>query len=157
MKNINVIISLLVVALLIWGAIEFKDTPTYYSFKSKVDNVFQHIVQYVRVTKHNIMFDISSERNPPVSFIDKEAKLQAFLYPASEVFQKFDEQDWQQFYAYLWNLIYGSTDEEQGSFKVKRHRSKDDIEEQLIYDYPDPFARLQPQHWNYFWSITLGE
>jgi hypothetical protein len=157
MKYAGSIISLLVVALLVWGAIEFKDTPAYYSFKAKLDNVFQKIVQYVQVTKHNIMFDVSSERKPPATLIDKEAKLQAFLYPASEEFQRFDDKDWQQFYAYLWNLIYGATEEEQGSFEIKRHRSKDEIEEQLIHDYPDPFSRLQRQHWNYFWNITLGE
>ena len=157
MKNINVIVSLLVIGLLIWGAVEFRDTPTYYSIKSKVVNAFQYAMQYINVKRHNIAVEVFPERKPPTTFIDKEAKIQAFLYPASQEFQKFDDQDWRQFFAYLWNLIYGSTQEEQGDFKVKRHRSKEEIKEELIYDYPDPFSRLQPQHWNYFWNITLGE
>ena len=68
-----------------------------------------------------------------------------------DFFGKFKYKDWQEF----WNIIYEPIEEEQGQFKVKRHRTQEEIEGHLMYYYPEPFSRFRKRQWDHFWSVIF--
>jgi len=147
MKYLVNIIAIIVIALLIWGAIEFKKSNTYYSFQRGLSNFSQRVKNFINVKKHNIGMDISPPRKVPLTFIDKEAALQEYL---PEVFQKFDAQEWKEF----WALIYTPIEEKQGRFTVKRYRTREEVESVLKDRYPNPLAYFRENYWYELWSIA---
>lgn len=146
MKYLGNIIAIIVVGVLVWGAIQFKKSDTYQSLRWKLGNAFQHIKTFINVHKHNISMEWSPSRKSPLTFIEKEEALRVYI---PEVFGKFDARQWREF----WALIYVPIEEKQGSFKVKRYRTKEEIESYLRYKYHNPFAYFEKGHWFVFWNI----
>lgn len=147
MKYFINIIAIIVVVLLVLGAIQFKSSDTYYYLKSRVEYFFQRAKNYVEVKKHNIGMETAPKRKAPLTFIVQEETLRRYI---PHVFGKFDQQEWNEF----WGLIYEPIKEKQGFFKVKRYRSKSEIESYLKNHYPDPFTRFRESNWYDFWNIA---
>jgi hypothetical protein len=165
MRYIGSIIFLAFIALLVFGAIEFKESSSYYNYRAKAENFIQYIKEWFKVKKHNaeLTYDlpsavgrgsvqsqnVSSVRKPPLSLMLVRTKLESF-FPDNFV-KELDQQDWNN----IFRLIYEPVSEQQGNFEVKRYLSQDEIEQELIYQYRFPFARFQRQHWDYFWNVVL--
>jgi hypothetical protein len=147
---LNFVLSFVIVFLIIIGAISFKKSHLYQSFREKLDNFYQYIAQFIEVKKHNLSMELSPPRKPPLTLIEKETQLRMFL---PNFFGRFDREEWENF----WALIYEPIEETQGAFKVKRYRTKEEIEDYLAYYYPQPFSYFRKQHWDYFWNIVLGK
>lgn len=141
MKFFVSFLSLCVIGALIFGLIFFKKSSF---FQENQGGVFQNIKEFMAVKKHNLFF---AQRQPPISFVEKEAKLSEFL---PQVFGQFDSGEWRDF----WALFYEPMEVEKGKYKVKKYRSKADIEEYLTMNYENPFSFFKPEHWAYFWEIV---
>lgn len=148
MSFFKVLSGLLILFFLIVGAITLKETAFPEYLKQNSSNLLETIKYKLGIISHNINEDINPSRKVPVTVIDRQAKLEAFI---PQVFENYTEQDWREF----WNLIYGYQREGEGIIKQKVYRSKEEIEDYLKYYYPDPFNFMQAQHWDYFWSLAL--
>lgn len=155
MKYFNSLLSLFVIGLLIAGLLYFKELPFYDYLKAQTSNITAFVSQFFRSKKHNISLELGSERKPPITLLDKKVKLKGFLYSSSQTFQRYDDQDWAEFWHDFWNQIYQPISE--GQFNTKRYKSKEEIKAYLVQNYPDPFIRFQKPHWNYFWSIVFSQ
>ncbi|UCC95421.1 MAG: hypothetical protein JSW40_01395 [Candidatus Omnitrophota bacterium] len=144
MKYIVNIVAILLVVILVFAVIEFKDSSSYYALQKNFQRLLQPIQQFFKVKKHNISMEVSPERQPPLTFIEQEANLREFV---PDVFGKFDERDWQQF----WSLIYLPTTEKQGLLAVKRYRTKEEIEDYLRDRYPRPLSYFRGSDWDELW------
>lgn len=166
MRYVGTIIFLALIALLVFGAIQFKDHPYYNLYRTKATNLIQYIKQWIGVKKHNISmtYDLPSpkeewmtgdqeaiaSRKPPMSLLVVKTKLENFF---PEKFTKeLDQSDWN----YIFDLIYEPVYDQQGDFKVKRYLTRGEIEQELTYQYRFPFSYFQKKHWDYFWSVVLG-
>ncbi len=166
MRYIGSIIFVAIIALFVFGAIEFKDSSSYHLYRARAENLIQYIKQWVRVKKHNIRMtydvpspqeewmtgeqDATAVRKLPMSLLVVKTKLENF-FPDKFV-RELDQSDWN----YIFNLVYEPIYDQQGDFKVKRYLTQEEIEQELINSYSFPFSYFQKQHWDYFWSILLG-
>ncbi len=149
MRFFKSLIGLTIVLFLIIGAVKFKNSSLYEISRQNFSNLIEFLKIKLKILKYNISEDISPSRKAPLTFLKKEEKLKLFL---PDVFGSFSPQDWREF----WDLIYGRKKVGEGLIKQKVYRTKEEIEDYLIYNYPI-FSRFQPQHWDYFWSIVLGD
>lgn len=141
------ILAWIFVAILVWGAIQYKSDPGFIACRARVT---QPISNYITVKKHNIGFDFSPQRTPPLTTVKQEAALLSFL---PGVFNDFGYQDWQEF----WSVIYGPIEEQEDSFKVKRYRTKEEMERYLRSRYGEPFSSFSKDNWDAFWNIALSK
>ncbi len=149
MRYGGTIVCLALVIVLVFAAIQFKKSPAYYSLQQRSENLLERVKHFIRVKKHNISTEFAAqERMKPLDAVHKETKLRSFL---PDVFGEFTREDWKEF----WALLYEPIEEEQGSLKVKRFRSKEEIEDELMYNYSTPFSYFQKRQWDYFWSIIF--
>lgn len=149
MKYIKNLIGIAVVIVLALGIINFHKIDRLNSLKSTISSWFGFTKQRVDVFKHNLSFTLAPGRKRPLSFLNREAKL---IHLAKDVFGQFDPSQWDDF----WKLIYDPVEESQGSLKVKRYRSQEEIEYYLEDTYFNPFSYFKKEHWDYFWSIVFG-
>lgn len=176
MRYIGSIIFVAIIALFVFGAIEFKDSSLYHIYKTKSTNLIQYIKQWIDVKKHNMrvtyhlptpkekwmvnkesvsdaQWQINEDeyipgRTPPLTLLVVKTKLENF-FPERFV-KELDQDDWD----YIFDLIYEPIEEKQGDFMVKRYLTQKEIEQELIYQYKFPFSYFKDQHWNYFWQIV---
>lgn len=150
---INIITLIVLVSLVLW-VIHLKNTGEWDIFIKRIQYSFQEsfksLSKRVEAYKHNLSFVTSPERKRPLTFIENEALLREFI---PQVFGNFTPQEWEDF----WSMIYDAAEEEQGAVKIKRYRSKEEIESYLRYNYPNTFSYLDKGGWQYFWSIVLKE
>ena len=147
MKYIINIIAIVVIALLVFGAIEFKKSNAYYGLQRNIGNLTQTVKNYINVKKHNISMETAPPRQTPLTFIDKEAALEQYL---PEVFASFSEQEWRSF----WALVYVPIKEKQGKLTVKRYRTQEEVQSILKKRYSNPFSYFDSNYWYEFWSIA---
>ena len=147
MKLFGFILTCLILGVLIYGAIEFKEAPRYNIWKEKATNVKDYLESLVKNFKHNLSFDFSPQRKRPLSFSEQESRLADFL---PQVFGGFSLAQWEEF----WNYIYQPLEVTEGKLKTKRYRTQEEIQDQLKELYPNPFSYFQAQHWSYFWEIV---
>lgn len=147
--QISTLITLLIIYVVIMSVIEFKKSPRYSNLENKVQQSVKYAKDFSEITQQNIGIDFDPPRKPPLSFLEKETKLGNFI---PQIFNNFSLDDWQDF----WAVIYNPIKEKKGSFTVKRYRTEKEIEEYFKSKYPDPFAKMQKEHWDYFWKIIFG-
>lgn len=163
MRYLGSILFLGLIALLVFGAISFRDSPHYHAYRERATGVIDYLRQWVRVKRHNI--EISHRwptsdrpdpeqgvlrRSPPTSLLLVRTKLEEFFPP--EFLRTLHEDDWD----YMFSLIYQPVDDRQGDFVVKRYLTQEEIEQELIYQYSFPFSYFERIHWSYFWETVLG-
>lgn len=165
MRYLGTIIFLAIIALIIFGSIQFKDSPLYQTYRTKAENLIQYIKRWGQVKRHNMKIDYSipapreewmtgeqeviSSRNPPMSLLVAKTKLENFF--PDQFVKTLKQDDWD----YIFSLIYEPVSEKQRDFTVKRYLTKEEIEQDLIYQYDFPFSYFRQQHWDYFWDIVL--
>ena len=138
-------IAVLIVALIVFWAIQFTNTPLHSDLMYSIRHAFSGVGKFLETKKANIELETSPTRVAPVTFIAKESRLRTFL---PTVFGNFESDDWGQF----WALIYTPV-EEKGGFGAKRYRTKEEIESYLRNRYNDPFSYFKDEHWQSFWKI----
>ena len=151
MKIFRYFIGVFVLAVLAFSVVQFKKTSSYSSLKYNLSEITNLIKYKLGIIGHNISTDVDPQRKIPLTLIVKQEKLKA-LSP-DYVLGDFTPEEWHNF----WELIYGYKEEGEGWPKAKVYRSKGEIEEELIYNYPDPFSYFKDRQWNYFWSVVLGK
>jgi len=147
MKYLFNIIAVFLVFLVVLGAIKFKDSDTYYGWRNKVLEFFQDSADFIKDRKENIALESSPKRKAPVTFIEQEEILKAYV---PDVFGNFSQKQWVSF----WNLIYKPVATSKSFFAKKRFRTQEEVERILINSYPDPFSYFQVTHWHDFWDIA---
>lgn len=102
----------------------------------------------IKINFDNFFYEMSPERSKPISTLEKETRLITLI---QDPFRDFTQDDWQKF----WHIIYGVYPEkpQAGKASKKRQLTQDEMEEQLIKDYPMPFSYFTEQHWAEFWKI----
>ncbi|MCM8787791.1 MAG: hypothetical protein NC935_07075 [Candidatus Omnitrophica bacterium] len=149
MKYIVNIAAILIIVFLVFLLIHVKTSALDNKFGLKIKNFFQQIFTFFKIQKQNIGIEISPQKTRTLTFIEKETYLRMF---APATFGNFTDRDWQEF----WSIIYEPIGDKQGKFTVKRYRTKDEIEAELINRYPNPFAFLRGEHWRMFWNDILN-
>ena len=157
MKYVTYALSLILIILMVVGGTVYKKSPSFLSFQERLEYAYQYITNYIGITKHNLSFDYDPVRRRPLSFLERETKIQSAFLADREPYVDFSQEEWNDFWRNLWGLIFDPIAEKEGKFTVKRYRTIDEIEGYLIFTYPDPFERLSRQHWDYFWSIVFGK
>jgi hypothetical protein len=149
MKYIVNIIALCVLAVGILAVIKFKDSDAYYAFEKKMESVGKGAGEFMEAKKKTVQMEMAPTRRRPITFIEQEEKLMMF---APNVFEGFSEASWSNF----WDFIYELIEDNSGKYPTKRHRTKEEIKEFLINQFPKPFSQFRQDHWHYFWEIVLG-
>ncbi|MBU2103318.1 MAG: hypothetical protein ABH865_08360 [Candidatus Omnitrophota bacterium] len=144
MKYLVNSLALLLVALIIFFAIQKKSIFSYKPTKKLIDTTGA----LINATKHNLAMEVSPGRSPKITLIEKEAYLRMF---APDLFSNFNERDWQKF----WAIIYQPVKDKSGGFVIKRYRTKEEIMAILVDQYPNPFSFLQKEHWDIFWQDVV--
>ncbi|MEW5758783.1 MAG: hypothetical protein AB1755_04890 [Candidatus Omnitrophota bacterium] len=120
-----------------------------YFARNILHNHWLNVVGNIKINIDNFSYEMGGqERSKPISTLEKESRLTAFI---GEPFNGFDYSDWQGF----WRIIYGIYPEsaEPGKLAKRRQLTREQIELRLINDYPMPFSYFTDQHWAEFWKI----
>ncbi|MCD6539344.1 MAG: hypothetical protein J7K37_01375 [Candidatus Omnitrophica bacterium] len=149
MQVFKSLIAIAIVISLVAFTVKFKHSSLYGIVSQNISNLVEFLKVKFNIIKYNVSEDINpSRRASLLTFIKKQEQLKLFL---PDIFENFTSQDWKRF----WSIIYGRKGVGGGLIKQKVYRSKEEIEDYLIYNYPI-FSRFQKQNWDYFWSIVLG-
>ncbi|MFH1772161.1 MAG: hypothetical protein ABH872_05020 [Candidatus Omnitrophota bacterium] len=140
------IIALIVLAGLIVGILQFKDSSAFDSLMQKSEKFTRHIKGFINAQKHNIEMDTSKRRKRPLTLIEKEESLRAYI---PDVFGKFNDSEWKEF----WSAIYEPVKTKQGVFSIKRRSTRDEVESYLRNRYPNPFSYFKKNHWDEMWIM----
>jgi hypothetical protein len=122
------------------------------AFRTQIEDFFSFSGQYAETARHNTFYFASDEvmRRQPVSLLKKETELQTSV---GRPFIDFDIADWREF----WNLVYGSfpkdPPEREGLPKRERQLTEDELRDELITRYGEPFTYFQPSHWQWFMEV----
>lgn len=149
MNLLKSLVGLVVIILLVAGVWYFKNSPYYEVAFKNFSSFVEFIGNKLAIVKNNLIEEVMPSRRPPPFFSRQEEQLKAFL---PDVFESFSPEDWRKF----WDIIYSRKEVGRGLIKQKTYRSREEIEDYLIYNYPI-FSNFRPEHWEYFWSIILGE
>ncbi|MCM8831564.1 MAG: hypothetical protein NC918_05190 [Candidatus Omnitrophica bacterium] len=149
MRYIANIISILLIAFLVFSMIQIKNRSLDSHFGLKMKNFLQEFSNFFKVQKQNIAVETFPQKKKALTLIEKETALRMF---APATFGNFTEADWQDF----WSIIYEPIKDKQGKFTIKRHRTKEEIEAELVSRYPNPFSFLRAEHWRMFWYDILN-
>ncbi len=108
-----------------------------------------------KIYVNNFFYQFSSdlERRRPVSLVEREEELKAYI---GEPFITFTQSDWNRF----WNLIYGGFQKEDperpGLPKKMRQLTENEIAYELMSLYPQPFSYFKDSHWRILFSIIFN-
>jgi hypothetical protein len=149
MKLLVNILAFLLVLLIVFSAITRTQNPASIPFGNEWKKFTEWVGTFINVKKHNISMEVAPTRKPQLTYIEKEAYLRMF---APDLFGNFSEDDWQKF----WAIIYKPVEDKKTGFGAKRYRTKEEIEEILVTQYPNPFSYLKQEHWNTFWQNIIG-
>lgn len=109
----------------------------------------QDMARMVKIGRHNIEYRISPDRKKPLILADREIGLR-LVYP--EFFDKFDKQDWQEF----WDIIYGVHPligfEDEKFTPAERNYYVAEIQKILVKRYPEGFSHFDQERWMVFWK-----
>lgn len=147
MKYLLNLVALGVLVLIVLGLMKFKDSDTYYSWQHRAADITESATDFIKVRKHNIAIETSSQRKRPLTFIEQESMLESYM---PDVFGRFNPRQWANF----WSLIYDPISVGTGPFAKKDYRTKEQVEEILRGRYPNAFNFFQETHWHDFWSIA---
>jgi hypothetical protein len=146
MRYLGNLIAIIVVVLLVFGAIKFKQSAAYDSFRFQLNEISRFIQNFISVRKHNITMEIKPSRKTPLTFIQIESELAVWM---PQVFEKFTEADWD----YFWKLIYEPIKIKKGRFTVKGYRTREEVESILRYKYYD-LSFLNDATWSELWGVA---
>ena len=147
MKYITNFIAIGVVALLVYGAIKFKQSDAYFAMRWHVASFFQKTKNFVEIKKQNIREEIKPSRKRPLTFIQIQGELENWM---PEVFQnQFTDSDWEM----MWNLIYVPDKVNDGGFEVYRYKTRGEVQSILRYEHTN-LSYLKDNDWWELWSIA---
>ena len=142
MKYLMNLLALIILAGVVFGVIQLRQTKQYSRIARKGASVKESIGQFFKAKEHNIRLETGGgTRKRPLTFIEQQESL---IEMAPNVFADYGDRQWNQF----WDYVYNPVRRKEGSYTVKRYRSKEEITEFLIEAYPDPFSYFQADHWD---------
>lgn len=125
-------------------------------YQNEIKEISSLNLEKLKIYFDNFFYLVSPklERQKPISFLEREEKLKAYI---GQPFTGFDKSDWDKF----WNIIYGAFPIEQsekpGLPKKMRQLTLDEIAFELIARYPEPLAYFKEEHWKIFFGIILNK
>ena len=150
MKYLINLIALAVLAGIVYGIIQFKDSDTFYAWKKSSERSMDKAARFIGGRTNTARAEMFPERKRPLTFIEREEQLRQYL---PMVFKDFTQEDWNSF----WSFIFDPVEKKgKGLFAEKHQRSREEIAAVLVDKYPNPFSRFREDHWFYFWQIVLG-
>jgi len=121
-------------------------------FRGSIQDFSSNIFDSVKINLDNFFYQSEAKRHAPVTLVQKETELRLYI---GEPFRSFTPREWKKF----WLLIYGAfpkdKPERAGLPRKIRQLTEDEIAQELISLYPEPFVYFQDQHWNMFFEIIL--
>lgn len=147
MKFIVNLIVIAVLAFIVYGVVQFKQTGSYNFFRSKVDESIDFVQKKTSNIKQNVAMELEGERKRPVTLINQETALMAL---SPNTFKDFGPSDWRKF----WDVIYDPI-REGGLFGAKRYRTKEEIKSYLLNNYSGDFSKFRREDWQVFWKIVF--
>ena len=147
MKYITNLIAIGIVALLVFGAMQFKKSNAYVTLRWRLESFFQRSKNFVEARKRNIREEMKPARERPITFIQIQGELQNWM---PDVFlEEFTDRDW----AYMWNLIYKPDRIREGIFYKYRYKSRSEVEAILRSQHQN-LTYLNDADWWELWSIA---
>ncbi len=150
MKYLINIIAICLLVAGIFGVIKFKDSDAYYAAQKKMERLGNNAGEFMEARKTAIKMDMAPGRRRPITFIERQEKLNMFI---PTIFEGYNDESWNNF----WDFIYEPVEDRSGKYPTKRLRTKDEIKSFMINKYPKPFSNFREDHWFYFWEIVLGK
>jgi flavodoxin len=145
MRYIINIIAILIVGLLVFATIKFKQSSNSYPFEERLKKIGKVISKFMNVQKRNFDASTRPPRKAPLTSIDREEAMRQYV---PYLFGNFTNKDWKDF----WAIIYQPIDVKEGGLTVKHFRTRDEVQRVLADKYPDPFGYFQENHWYDFWK-----
>jgi len=124
-------------------------------YQGSIKDLWLHHAERFKIYYDNFFFQFSQdlERRRPVTLVEREEELKAYI---GEPFISFTHSDWNKF----WNLIYSGfpkVDPQRPDLPKKmRQLSEDEIADELMSLYPQPFAFFKDSHWRILFSIIFN-
>ncbi len=147
MKYLTNLIAIGMVALLVFGAIKFKDSNAYNTLRWHIGGFVQKGKNFVEVRKRNIREELKPSRNRPITLIQAQGELENWL---PEVFlEEFSDQDWAQ----MWDLIYTPEKVKEGGHTVYRYKTREEVQGILRYEHLG-LSYLKDNDWWELWGIA---
>ena len=120
-------------------------------FRDKVSLLWQFNIDKAKVVVSNFgpNLEQSDYRRPPLSNLLKETKLGMYF---GEPFKSFDASEWKSF----WEIIYAEYPKDnvgEGLPLRNRQLTQDEIVQELLNRYGEPFNRYQSAHWQFFFEL----
>jgi len=150
MRILKNLIGIAILSLLVIGIVNFNSEIKPAIMNSQVGDFIRLVQKRIDVFKHNLSFTVSPQRRRPFDLLAKESRL---IHMAPNTFGQYGPSDWGEF----WNVVYQPLKEKEGSFMVKRYRTKGEIESWLVSKHSKPFSKFTEKHWKYFWDIIFKQ
>jgi hypothetical protein len=142
------ILAIILVALVIYFVIEFKNKNDTFPFKERITGIYNEFLKFINIEKANMNISTTTpSRKIPLTFIRREEALRQFN---PDLFANFSEREWGKF----WALIYEPIDEKQGRFNVKRFRTRQEVENILTKRYPTILEYFKESQWQEVWTAA---
>ncbi|MBU1870318.1 MAG: hypothetical protein KJ818_07605 [Candidatus Omnitrophica bacterium] len=118
-----------------------------YNYRFKIENFWLFNMKKAQIYKDNFFYESGEkmERKQPLALTKKEAMLKVYM---GSPFRGFEQKDWDEF----WNIIYGvfakDQPEAEGLPQRVRQLNLEEIQEELISLYPQPFSYYKDSDWD---------
>lgn len=145
MKYVVNVIAIFVIVIIVVFAVTFRNNTDKLPFQYEIKKFFDEFSKMINTRTANIKLELKPSRRKKTTFIDREERLKQFI---PDVFGKFSENDWRNFWSFIYDPIY----DKKSKYGGKRYRAKEEIETFLRDHFP-MFNYLDVGHWHYFWSI----
>ncbi|MCK9615114.1 MAG: hypothetical protein M0R48_06390 [Candidatus Omnitrophica bacterium] len=146
MKYVVNVIAIFVVVIIVVLAVTFRNNTDRLPFQYEIKKFFNEFSQMIKTRTANVKMELAPSRRKKTTFIDKEEQLRQFI---PDVFGKFSESDWRNFWSFIYDPVY----DKKSKYGGKRYRTKEEIESFLRNRF-SIFNYLDIGHWHYFWSIV---
>lgn len=141
------ILAIVLLAMIVYGVIEFKKKNDTYPFEAKVRGICREFSKFLNTEKTNINMSMAPQRRRPLTFIQRE---EALRQHTPDLFANFSELEWGKF----WALIYEPIDEKQGKLTVRRYRTREEVESILREKYSQTLGYFKESQWQEVWAAA---
>ena len=111
-------------------------------------------VESAKVCFDNLFYGVGAEpeRQRPISMVDIETEISLYF---GEPFRSFSEDDWNSFWSIIYDVFPREIPGRPDLPNKTRQLTINEITEELIKRYPNPFAYFKEEHWKAFFGVAL--
>lgn len=124
-------------------------------FQGPIKEFLSYKFEIFKITFDNFFYQGTpgERRRAPRSLIIKQDYLKMYV---GQPFRNFSDAEWKNF----WKLVYGvypkQPVEKAGLPNRMRQLTEEEIEQELMDRYPQPFANFREKHWSIFFQILFS-